>query len=226
MNDRPPEDDGADISGPVKAHNGYWDAYAKAFAQPLQANGLLSAFVTNANVTGAYAEAWVRSMTRNMLSHRFRVSTGAVIRSGDRIQGLRKVPQCDLIVWDPSDLPAVFESGEFALVPSFAARAIIEVKRTPPKKADLASQLKKHQKLLLDYGPVLGVVIRHPKALFDPLRCNPGWLGDYRFPPPSKRYKTGNEPPMTRLLGKDSEPDTSGIMAFIYFLAQVAGHTR
>jgi hypothetical protein len=37
----------------------------------LQANGLLSRFVTNQPVTGAYVEAWIRSMTRNMLGHPF-----------------------------------------------------------------------------------------------------------------------------------------------------------
>jgi hypothetical protein len=87
----------------------YWKAYAQAFAQPIQADGLLSHFVTNPNVTGAYAEAWVRSTTRNMLGSRFRISTGAVIRACDRGREL-SVPQCDLIVWDPSEMPAIFES--------------------------------------------------------------------------------------------------------------------
>ena len=102
----------------------YWTWYAQAFAQRLQANGLFSSFVKNPCVTGAYAEAWVRSMTRDMLGQRFRISTGAVIQAFHR-----RVHQCDLIVWDPSEMPAIFESLEFALVPLFATRAIIEVKR-------------------------------------------------------------------------------------------------
>jgi hypothetical protein len=115
-----------------KARDEYWDLYAQAFTRSLQANGLLSCFVTNQNVTGAYAEAWIRSMTRNMLGHRFRISTGAVIRSCDHLPSRRlsKVSQCDLIVWDPSEMPVIFECSEFALVPLFATRAIIEVKRT------------------------------------------------------------------------------------------------
>src|ERR1700675_4881940 len=105
-----------------EAWNGYWDLYARAFAQPLLLNGSLSGFVANPNVTGAYAETWIRSMARNMLGHRFRVSTGAVIRSNDRARGARSVRQCDLIVWDPSEMPAIFESSEFALVPIFSVR--------------------------------------------------------------------------------------------------------
>jgi len=113
-----------------KAWDEYWELYAQAFAQPLLANDLLSGFVTNPNVTGAYAETWIRSMARNMLGHRLRISTAAVIRPTDKVRGLRNVHQCDLILWDPSTMPAVFESSEFALVPSFAVRAIIEIKRT------------------------------------------------------------------------------------------------
>src|ERR1019366_9656056 len=138
----------------------YWDLYTRAFAQPLQANGLLSDFVTDANVTGAYAEAWIRSTTRNMLGHRFRISTGAVIRATDRskTRGTGSVCQCDLIVWDPSEMPAIFESSEFALVPFFAARAIIEIKRTG-KRTELAEELKARRARLPALGPVLGVVI-------------------------------------------------------------------
>lgn len=203
----------SDMSETVKARVAYWDAYAKAFAQPLQGNGLLSTFVTNPNVTGAYAEAWIRSMARNMLSHRFRISTGAVIRQADATRGLVNVPQCDLIVWDPSEMPAIFESAEFALVPYFAARAIIEVKRTG-KREELAQQLIARRELLPALPPaVLGVIIDHPEPLFDQVECRANWL---------EHYKT-EEPPMTRLLDGNM-PDTNGIMAFIYFLAQVAGH--
>jgi hypothetical protein len=215
------ESENFDIGDPVKA---YWDAYAEAFAQPLQANGLLTKFVTNPNVTGAYAEAWVRSMTKNMLGRRFRISTGAVIRPADAIRGRAKVPQCDLIVWDPSEMPAIFESGEFALVPFFAARAIIEIKRTGKKK--LAKQLMERRELLPAFGPILGVVINHPQPLFKG-ECTPDWLKHFESQPGRSptRYNTAMEPPMTRLRS-GRIPDTDGIMAFIYFLAQVAGYTN
>lgn len=189
----------------------HWDAYAEAFGQPLQANGLLSRFVKNRNVTGAYAEAWVRSMTKNMLGHRFRISTGAVVRATDQIR--ESVPQCDLIVWDPSEMPAIFESAEFALVPLFAARAIIEVKRTGDV-AKLTEQLGERRKLLKHLDPVLGVLVEHQQPLFEERDCTPNWLAEHDH---------GN-PRITRLLDGYGKPDTNGIMAFIYFLAQVAGH--
>lgn len=107
-----------------KASEEHWNLYARACAQYLGANDLLSSFVTNPNITGAYAEAWMRSMARNMLGNRFRISTGAVIRSTDNApsRGLSKVSQCDLIVWDPSEMPAIFECSEFALVPFLRPR--------------------------------------------------------------------------------------------------------
>jgi hypothetical protein len=196
----------------------HWEAYARAFAQPIQTDGLLSRFVANPNVTGAYAEAWVRSLTRNMLGHRFRISTGAVIRAGDKRRGLLSVPQCDLIVWDPSEMPAIFESGEFALVPLCAARAIIEIKRKRVTKNSFTRQLNERRQLLANVGPdcpILGVVINDPQPLFDQ-ECKPNWLAE----------RSTMEPPITRLLYGHDTPDTDGIMVFIYFLAQVAGHSR
>ena len=205
----------------------YWDLYARAFGQPLQANGLLSNFVTNSNVTGAYAEAWVRAMTRNMLGHRFRISTGTVIRSCDKMRGLADVPQCDLIVWDPSEMPAIFECSEFALVPLFATRAIIEIKRTGKKseREDLTEQLKKRQNLLPTMSQmnfVLGVILNDnddPQPLFnDEHMLTPNWLEEHWL-------RSAGVPPVTRILC-NNEPDTNGIMAFIYFLAQVAAFKK
>lgn len=207
----------------VKDWREFWDAYAGAFAQPLQNNGLLSAFVTNQNVTGLYAEAWVRSMANSMLGHRFRVSTGAVIRSSDSIGDLRNVPQCDLIIWDPSEIPSIFECAEFALVPHFSVRAIIEVKRKESSQKNLAEQLEKLQARLDNYGPVLGVVVSHPKPLFPKELCREFWLEDYKSD--LGTYERDRQP-VTRLLDAENKPDTDGIMAFVYFLAQVGGHTK
>ena len=197
-----------------KAWREHWQAYAEAFAQPLQGDSLVSRFVTNPNVTGAYAEAWIRATARNMLSHRFRISTGAVVRPTDGYRGLRTVPQCDLIVWDPSELPGLFECGEFAVVPLAAARAIIEIKRTLADPQGLLEQLETRRKLVPRRRSVFGVVVSHPSPLFD-RECKPDWLSERR-----------PQPPMTRLLDNDNRPDTDGVLAFIYFLAQVAGHNR
>ncbi len=189
----------------------YWSAYASGFAQPLQTNDLVSRFVTNTAVTGAYAEAWVRFMVRRMLELKYRISTGAVVRSSDLKRGIDKVPQCDLIVWDSSIMPGLFEVGEFAIVPNLCTKALIEIKRTLKRK-ELAAQLEQQQ-ALVPGGPnrVLGVVVSHPTSLFK-LVCEPNWL-----------QHTGT-PQMTRLLDSKNKPDTDGVLAFIYFLAQIAGH--
>jgi hypothetical protein len=61
-------------------------------------------------------------------------------------------------VWDPSELPGLFEREEFALVPFAAARAIIEIKRTLPDKQKLLDQLGERNKLLAKRGQILGVM--------------------------------------------------------------------
>lgn len=208
-------------------NKGYWDLYAEAFAQPFQTNALFSSFATNPAITGAYAEAYVRLMIKSVLGQRFRISTGAVTRSQDNRRGLVSVPQCDVIVWDPSELPGIFECGEFALVPLCAVRAIIEIKRTGTKSArsKLTQQLKERQNLLptmsqMDF--VLGVILNDnndPQPLFnDKHRPAPNWLEEHWL-------HNNGVPPITRILC-NNEPDTAGIMAFIYFLAQVAAHKR
>jgi hypothetical protein len=106
-----------------EAWEAHWTNYAESFAHPLSANNLLSKFITNSAVTGAYAETWVRFIAGTMLPQ-FRVPTGAIIRPTDQTRNLSSFPQCDLIVWNPSVLPALFEQGEFALVPFAAVRAV------------------------------------------------------------------------------------------------------
>ena len=107
-----------------------------------------------------------------------------------------------------------FSNREFALVPFAAARAIIEIKRTLSTRQKLLDQLCERRKLIAQRKQILGVVVTHPSPLFDS-ECAPDWLSQH-----------GSEPAMTRLLDNDNRPDTDGIMAFIYFLAQIAGHNR
>ncbi|MDP3738697.1 MAG: hypothetical protein Q8R02_14985 [Hyphomonadaceae bacterium] len=194
----------------------FWESFASAFAHPFEANGALSQFVTNPDVTGAYAEAWVRWAARSMLPA-FRVSTGAIILTSDATHeaDLTSVPQLDLIIWDPTELPALFEQGEFAVVHQHAARAIIEVKRSLPDKEKAVAQLQRQRMRLSSElrANALGVVVQHYAPLFKG-RMSPGWPGDSARPP---------EPAFTRLLDSGThKPDAKGIFAFIYFLSHVA----
>jgi hypothetical protein len=194
----------------------YWNDYVEAFAHPLTANGLVARFVTNPNVTGAYAEAWIRSIAASMLPQ-YRISNGAVLRPSDREGDLRDVPQCDLIVWDPSDMPALFEKDDFALVPWYSARAIIEIKRSCTSIPVLRTQLsERRSRLLPKYRRnLLGVVVSHPASLFND-EVNPKWLSDPKWE---------QDFPITRLLSDTPiQPDTEGTLVFIYFLSQLSGH--
>jgi hypothetical protein len=192
-------------------------AYAQALAQPLQTDGLLNRFVTNRAVTGAYAEAWIGRHVRSMLGLKFRISTGAVVRASDSRRDLSKVPQCDVIIWDPSELPAVFETGDFALVPLHSVRAIIEVKRTTSNVDGFQDQLKKRRSLLPRRRPLMGVVVRHSTSLFPSEACSPDWFEHWNW--------TGDLP-ITRMLDGAGNADTDGVHALTYFLAQVAGHSN
>src|SRR5687767_884956 len=71
--------------------------FAEALVHPLTIDGMLANFVTNPEVTGAFAEIWIRSLVASMLPQ-FRVSTGAIIRPFDKLRDLKKIPQCDVII--------------------------------------------------------------------------------------------------------------------------------
>src|SRR5690349_500922 len=75
----------------------------------------LKTFTTNPALVGGYVEAAVRALIRRYLFP-LRVSTGAVIDQSNA-PGAQNLPQLDTIVWTPSPVPAIFEVGEFALVP-------------------------------------------------------------------------------------------------------------
>jgi hypothetical protein len=96
----------------------------------------LKYFTTNPEIIGCYVEAGVRQFVRKYLSP-IRVSTGAVI---DQFQsrGSISIPQIDTIAWVPYPAPAVFEIGEFALVPRSSCLGILEVKSSAYSKVDSA----------------------------------------------------------------------------------------
>ncbi len=203
-----------------KVTRDYWKSYAEAFALPLHGNGLLGTFISNPDVTGAYAEAWVHSLVKTMVPN-LRISTGAVIRTTDVVmqKELRAVPQCDLIIWDPREMPGLFQSGNFALVHTQAARAIIEIKRTITQPESLKEQLTKQKmRLFSEYRRnILTVVVAHEEPLFSG-HVEPDWVANTRLE---------DDVMITRLIDKrTSKPDPDGIFALIYFLNHVAKHPK
>lgn len=107
----------------------YFEEIAQVFVQPLQAQGLLQGFTTNSALLGDYGEAWIRELVVKMLPG-LRVSTGTMVRPTDRRESATSTPQIDILIWDPSWMPAVFECGDFAVVRTQSVRGIIEVKRS------------------------------------------------------------------------------------------------
>jgi hypothetical protein len=91
------------------AWESHWRDYAEAFVHSLRANDLLSRFITNSAVTGAYAETWIRFIAKSMLPQ-FRVSTGAIIRPTD----LTRYSCNNTIVYSPKK--EVDVNGVFAFI--------------------------------------------------------------------------------------------------------------
>lgn len=99
----------------------------------------LQRFTRNTAVVGAYVEAAVRELVRRQVSP-LHVATGAVIDQAN-IPGDPKLPQVDTIVWAPSPVPAVFQVGEFGLVPRSSSMGVLEIKASAYDPADLDDRL-------------------------------------------------------------------------------------
>ena len=101
------------------------DALASQLAHELTAHGALRSFVgRNYNLIGAYAEASVRQFIKRVVAP-LHISTGTILYESNCGQC---PPQLDVIVWSPIVAPAIFESGEFAIVPRGNAHAFLEIK--------------------------------------------------------------------------------------------------
>lgn len=106
----------------------FLDLLAEQLIHELQPNRSIKEFADNTAIKGAYAEAAVRQFVSRTVAP-LRVSTGAVI-SEQLCARPKEVPQIDLIIWTPSPAPAVFCSGDFALVPRSSCFGIMEIKRS------------------------------------------------------------------------------------------------
>lgn len=111
---------------------------SKAFVQMLvdqmtseiAANGALGKLTRNTSLIGNFAESTVRRMICRIVAP-LRVSHGSVIYEDNcGTNDKSKPPQIDTIIWSPCPVPAVFEVGDFALVPRGSAVAMLEIKST------------------------------------------------------------------------------------------------
>jgi hypothetical protein len=82
-------------------------------------------FTSNTAIIGQYVEASVRQFIRKYLSP-IRVSTGGVIDQDQTPGGY--IPQLDTIAWIPGPVAAIFEIGDFGLVPRSSCLGVLEIK--------------------------------------------------------------------------------------------------
>jgi hypothetical protein len=104
---------------------------AEQLARDLTANDSVRLFTTNTALIGAYAEATVRELAARIVAP-MSVSRGSVIYEENCPE---KVPEIDAIIWAPCPVPAVFEAGDFAIVPRGSAFGFLEIKSTNYKGA-------------------------------------------------------------------------------------------
>jgi hypothetical protein len=114
----------------------------------------------NPALVGGYVEGAVRSLIRRYLLP-LRTCHGAVIDQ-ENIPAAKDLPQLDVIAWTPLPVPAVFEAGEFAVVPRGSSVGVLEVKSSlyDGAKASLQAFLdpERVKKVTADYVELSPIV--------------------------------------------------------------------
>jgi len=114
------------------AQERYYELMAQQLARKIVPGEEIKPFVGNdPNLVGAFAEEQVREFVRATVSP-LQVSHGAVIRAESHGSGER-LKQLDTIIWTPNPLPALFQVGEFALVPWENSMGVLEIKSSDYK---------------------------------------------------------------------------------------------
>jgi hypothetical protein len=115
-------------------------------AHELTAHDKIRAFVGSHPVLiGNYAEASIRDFISRMVTP-LKVSTGTILYE----KNIGNPPQLDAIVWSPILTPAIFENGNFAIVPRGNAHGFLEIKSTSYSDAgeDIAKKLAYEDELI------------------------------------------------------------------------------
>ena len=190
--------------------------FAEAFVSRFQEATLIRKFVENTDVLGAYYEELVRERVQSILSLH-RISTGAIITPVEI--PIHDAAQIDTIVWSPLAMPAIFDSGRFALVPSESVRGIIEIKGSSSSIPKLREQIDKQRApLSASYRRhAIGVVIRHQTNIPLGFELRREWTH------PDVLKTT--EPIVLNLFKDEGDqfvPNHEAIMAFAFFLAELS----
>jgi hypothetical protein len=145
----------------------YYQLLAHELVAGLSANSRIIEITRNPTILGAYAEATVKEFVERVVAP-YRISTGTVV-SPALLRGGMELPQIDLMVWSPSPLPAIFQSGEFAIVPHQSCLGVMEIKRSnyTGAGADISRLIGSAPELVKGVPPELDggeVLVRTPKG--------------------------------------------------------------
>lgn len=106
----------------------FLELLAEQLVSRLAPNDSIKKFTSNSAVIGAYAEASLRGFIETVVTP-LRVCTGAVIDE-KLCSDSDTVPQIDTIIWSPCPSPAIFQAGDFGLVPRSSCFGVMEIKRS------------------------------------------------------------------------------------------------
>jgi hypothetical protein len=107
--------------------SGKWvDMVAEQIGARMASIAHFKSFSNHQLLKGLYAEACVRDLIKSFVFP-LRVSRGTILHEGNA--GGNSAQEIDAIIWQASPLPALFEAGDFAVVPRGSAVGYLEVKR-------------------------------------------------------------------------------------------------
>lgn len=109
-------------------YKAYWERYFAEFTELLTANSRLPQLTRNSSIIGGFAEAAVEDLVFKSIGSG-RCSTGTVMSSELELTQA-SLRQLDLIIWDSTPFPAVFDRAGFAVVPQQSVHGVLEVKRS------------------------------------------------------------------------------------------------
>ena len=164
----------------------FWRIYTDELIGGLDANKRLSSFTRNTDLIGAFAEASVKSLAQKM-SAPYRTSNGSIcslalydahqknVEAGGDGKGTLK--QLDLLVWNPSPTPAIFDQSGFSLVSWQSVLGALEIKRTAysgvgTKMTDTLNWVEEH--VDGDIKPGLVSQTKNEKKI---VLQDPNWIG-------------------------------------------------
>lgn len=100
----------------------YYKMLASEVTNDILANLRIKNFTNNSALIGAFAEETTKELIKKIVTP-LRVSTGTVIRKTSMES--QDLLQLDCIIWNPTPFPALFEKGNFGMIPYQGSLAVV-----------------------------------------------------------------------------------------------------